>query len=130
VQSKTLKQWVPFFAWVVFIFVGSSIPRLPGNPFGMPPWSDKVAHFLEYLILAFLFYRGIRGERWRMGFPAWLIVLATGLVIASIDEYHQAYIPGRDSNIRDWTADMAGVMTGALIGMRRYRALAGRPEKA
>jgi VanZ family protein len=65
-----------------------------------------------------------------MGFPAWLIVLATGLVIASIDEYHQTYIPGRDTNIWDWTADMTGVVTGALIGMRRYRALAGRPEKA
>lgn len=129
-RSKTLKQWLPFFVWVVLIFVGSSIPRLPGNPFGMPVWSDKVAHFLEYLILAFLFYRGICGERWRMGFPAWLIVLATGLVIASIDEYHQMYIPGRDSNIWDWIADMAGVATGAFIGMRRYRASARRPGRA
>jgi len=130
VQSKNLKRWLPFFVWVVLIFVGSSIPRLSGDVFGVPPWSDKVAHFLEYLILAFLFYRGVRGERWRMGFPAWFIVLATGLVIASIDEYHQEYIPGRDANIWDWTADMAGVVTGALIGMRRYRAFAKRPEKA
>ena len=129
-QSKTLKQWVPFFAWVVLIFVGSSIPRLPGNPFGMPRGADKVAHFLEYLILAFLFYQGLREERWRKGFPAWFIVLATGLVIASIDEYHQEYIPGRDANIWDWAADMAGIVTGALIGMRRYRAFAKRPEKA
>jgi VanZ family protein len=130
VRSKTLKQWLPFFLWTVLIFVGSSIPRLPGNPFGLPTWSDKVAHFLEYLILAFLFYRGIRGERWRMGIPAWLVVISTGLVIASIDEYHQMYIPGRDSNILDWTADMAGVATGALIGMRRYRGTAGGPERA
>jgi VanZ family protein len=130
VQSKTLKQWLPFFVWVVLIFVGSSIPRLSGDPFGMPRGSDKVAHYIEYLILAFLFYRGVRGERWRMGFPAWLIVLATGLVIASVDEYHQTYIPGRDANIWDWTADMAGIMTGALIGMRRYRTLARRSEKA
>jgi len=129
VRSNTLKQWLPFFAWVVLIFVGSSIPRLPGNPFGLPQWSDKVAHFMEYLILAFLFYRGIRVERWRMGIPAWLIVLGTGLAIASIDEYHQEYIPGRDANGWDWAADMAGVATGALIGMRRYRATAGRPEK-
>ncbi|MCX5752445.1 MAG: VanZ family protein [Candidatus Krumholzibacteria bacterium] len=128
-QLKTLKQWLPFFVWVILIFVGSSIPRLSADPFGMPPYSDKVAHYLEYLILAFLFYRGIRGERWRMGFPAWFVVLATGLAIASIDEYHQAYIPGRDANIWDWTADMAGIVTGALIGMRRYRGLARRPEK-
>jgi VanZ family protein len=130
VQSKTLKQWLPFFAWVVLVFVGSSIPRLPGNPFGLPQWSDKVAHFLEYLVLAFLFYRGVHGGRSRARFPAWFVVLATGLVIASIDEYHQLYIPGRDANIWDWTADMAGIVTGALIGMRRYRASALRSEKA
>jgi VanZ family protein len=130
VQPRTLKQWIPFFVWVVLIFVGSSIPRLPGNPFGLPQWSDKVAHFLEYLVLAFLFYRGIRGGRGRMGIPVWLIVLAAGFVIASIDEFHQQYIPGRDANGWDWTADMAGVAVGALIGMKRYAARARRPENA
>jgi VanZ family protein len=129
-RSSTMKQWLPFFAWVVIIFIGSSIPQLPGNPFGLPRGSDKVVHFLEYLILAFLFYRGIRGERWRMGLPAWLIVLAAGLVIASVDEYHQTYIPGRDASIKDWAADMTGVAIGTLIGLRRYRSLAGRSEKA
>ncbi len=125
-----MRQLLPFFIWTILIFVGSSIPRLSGDEFGMPAWSDKVAHFLEYLILAFLFYRGIRGERWRRGVPAWLIVLSTGLVIASVDEYHQAFIPGRDANIFDWAADMAGVASGALVGMRRYRARAGSAEQA
>jgi VanZ family protein len=125
-----MRQLFPFFVWTILIFVVSSVPRLPGDVFGMPTWSDKIAHFLEYLILAFLFYRGIRGERWRMGVPAWLIVLVTGLVIASVDEYHQAFIPGRDSNVFDWTADMAGVASGTLIGMRRYRPRAGAAEQA
>jgi VanZ family protein len=125
-----MRQLLPFFIWTILVFSVSSIPRLSGDEFGMPAWSDKIAHFLEYLILAFLFYRGIRGERWRMGVPAWLIVLATGLVIASIDEYHQEYIPGRDSNILDWIADMAGVAGGALIGMKRYRARVGDAEQA
>lgn len=125
-----MKQLLPFFAWTILVFAVSSIPRLSGDEFGVPAWSDKVAHFLEYLILAFLFYRGIRGERWRMGVPAWLIVLATGLAIASVDEYHQSYIPGRDSNIFDWIADMAGVASGTMLGMRRYRARAGDAEQA
>ena len=120
---------MPFFGWVVLIFVGSSIPRLSGDDFGMPPYADKAAHFLEYLILAFLFYRGVRGDGRRMGLHALFIVLGTGLVIASIDEYHQSFIPGRDSNVGDWIADMAGIATGALIGIRRHRALSRRPEK-
>ena len=129
-HRNTLKQWLPFIIWVVVIFVVSSIPRLSGEEFGMPFGSDKVAHFVEYAILAFLFYRGERGERWRMGVPAWVLVIAAGLVIAMIDEYHQRYIPGRDSNFVDWAADAAGIITGTLIGMRRYRSIARRAEKA
>jgi VanZ family protein len=128
VQSKTLKRWVPFFVWMALIFVGSSIPRLSGDEFGLPRYADKVAHFLEYLVLGYLFYRGIRGEGRRMGFHALLIVIATGMVIASIDEFHQSFIPGRDANFWDATADMAGIMTGALIGIGRTWALFGRPE--
>ena len=126
---STLKPWLPFIVWVALIFVGSSIPQFPGEVFSMPRGADKVAHFIEYMILAFLFYRGERGERWRMGVPAWFLVIVAGLVIATVDEYHQRYIPGRDSNILDWTADAAGIMSGTLIGMWRHRRLARRAEK-
>jgi hypothetical protein len=130
VRRNTLRQWIPFIVWVALIFVVSSIPRLSGEVFGMPRGSDKAAHFIEYAILAFLFYRGERGERWRMGVPAWLLVIAAGLAIALIDEYHQRYIPGRDSNILDLAADAAGIVSGTLIGMRRYKMLGRRAEKA
>jgi VanZ family protein len=124
-----MRRWIPFFAWMVLIFIGSSIPRLSTKDLGLPSYSDKVAHCLEYLILGFLFFRGIRGEGRRMGLHALFIVIATGLVIATIDEFHQSYIPGRDANFWDWTADMTGVVIGALIGLGRTRALVRRPEK-
>jgi VanZ family protein len=124
-----MKRWIPFFAWMILIFVGSSIPRLSTKDLGLPSYSDKVAHFFEYLILGFLFFRGIRGEGRRMGFHALFIVIVTGLAIASIDEFHQSYIPGRDADLWDWTADMAGIVTGALIGMGRTRARSRRAER-
>ncbi len=129
-QPDTLKQWLPFIIWVAIIFIVSSIPRLSGEEFGMPLGLDKAAHFIEYAILAFLFYRGERGGRWRMGVPAWSLVISAGLAIAMVDECHQRYVPGRDSSILDWTADAMGIITGTLIGMRRYRSIARRAEKS
>jgi len=130
VQWNALKSWLPFIVWMTLIFVVSSIPRLSGENFGMPLGSDKIAHFMEYAVLAFLFYRGARGERWRIAIPACLIVIVAGLTIASVDEYHQRFVPGRDSNIIDWVTDAAGIVIGTLIAMRRYRCAARRVEKA
>ena len=129
VQRNTLMQWVPFIVWVVLVFVVSSIPHLAVPSLGMPRWSDKIAHFVEYAVLAFLFYRGERGKGRRMGIPAWLLVIAVTLAIASVDEYHQRFIPGRDSSIWDWTADAVGIVIGTLIGLVRFGTLSRRPEK-
>jgi VanZ family protein len=130
VRRNTLKQWLPFIIWAALVFVVSSIPRLSVPDLGMPRWSDKVAHFIEYAVLAFLFYRGEGGQRWRMGIPAWLLVIVATLAIASLDEYHQRFIPGRDSSIMDWTADGAGIVVGTVIGMVRFGTFSRRAEKA
>lgn len=130
-RRKSLKRWVPLFCWVALIFVVSSIPRLSlGEKFGMPLEADKVAHFIEYLILAFLFYRGMRDERWGKALPAWLLVVSACLAIATVDEFHQEFIPGRDANIWDWLADAAGIVSGTLIAMRRLKLVEKGAEKA
>jgi VanZ family protein len=129
-QRNSIRQWLPFILWMALIFAVSSIPRLSGEQFGMPRWSDKVAHFIEYAILAFLFYRGEGGGRWRLGVPAWLLVIVAGIAIGGVDEFHQRFVPGRDSNIIDLAADAAGVVTGTLIGMWRFRTIGKRVETA
>jgi VanZ family protein len=96
----------------------------------MPLGADKVAHFIEYLILAYLFYRGARDERWGRVLPAWLLVIIVCGGIGTIDELHQRFIPGRDPNIWDWVADTAGIVSGTLIGMRRFKPGERAAEKA
>lgn len=130
-RSKSPKQWIPLFCWVTLIFVGSSIPRLSlGEKFDMPLGADKVAHFIEYLILAFLFYRGMRGERWGKALPAWLFVVVACLAIGTLDEFHQRFIPGRDANIWDWLADATGIVSGTLIAMYRLKPIEKDVENA
>ena len=96
----------------------------------MPLGADKVAHFIEYLILAFLFYRGMRGERWGKALPAWLFVVVACLAIGTLDEFHQRFIPGRDANIWDWLADATGIVSGTLIAMHRFKPVEKDAENA
>ena len=75
---------------------------------------DKALHAIEYGGLAFLLCRGSRGEG-----ASWLTAFTFSLVVvcayALSDEWHQAFVPGRDSNVRDWMADTVGGSIGVVF---------------
>jgi VanZ family protein len=101
--------WVPVIAYVVIIFTLSAQPNL------QPPVhfenSDKYCHMLEYGGLGFLLVRAVRASaRLRLAWVAALSVTLAGAAIAACDEKFQSFIPGRDSSIHDWTADVAGLL--------------------
>ena len=74
--------------------------------------SDTLLHGVEYGGLAALFVRALRrhGFEWRAAFAA--SALLASLYGAS-DEYHQAFVPGRNSTVSDWIADCVGGVLGA-----------------
>ncbi|MFA9376944.1 MAG: VanZ family protein [Lachnotalea sp.] len=74
----------------------------------------KAAHMTEYACLAVaiafpLYVYGVRG--------IWLMFFAGGLCVsyAGLDEYHQAFVAGRTSTIRDVAIDSIGVICGVII---------------
>ncbi|MEW5701987.1 MAG: VanZ family protein [Candidatus Zixiibacteriota bacterium] len=101
--------------YAIVVIVVSSWPRLrlPAIPIGN---LDKVAHFGQYLILAYLVGRG-----WAYDVPSHrrlvsLTAVAIVVVFAGLDEYHQAWVPGREADVFDWLADLSGIMVGFTIG--------------
>lgn len=77
--------------------------------------SDKVLHFLAYLILAFLFWIALNGDRkvcWRKA-ASWAALL-TMIVYGVIDELVQGYV-GRSCDRMDLAADSAGVFAGLIL---------------
>jgi len=77
--------------------------------------SDKVLHFLAYLILVFLFWIVLNPNRkvcWRKA-AAWLVLLAM-LVYGIMDELLQGYW-GRSCDVMDLVADLAGVFAGLIL---------------
>jgi VanZ family protein len=111
--SRTLANWLPVVLWAGVIFAFSSIPSL-GTELGI--WDTilrKGAHATEYAVLGFLLARAIGRAA-----PA----LALGVLYATSDELHQAFVRGRHASPRDVAIDTAGLLLGLLAWRRAARA--------
>lgn len=99
------RPWLPSILWAIAILTVSSIPKLAiRGPLFLG--CDKVAHFIEYLILgvALRYWSGDGRRRF----------VAGGIFFAVLDEFHQSFIPGRDASIWDAVADALGIVVGFL----------------
>lgn len=125
---KRLGRWIwavgpvlLYAALIVFLSSRQSLPKVRFN--------DKVMHFGEYAVFAFLINRALL-----LLFPTWSVRKGTfwAVVIASLfgvtDEIHQSFVPNRDASIYDLFADMAGSAVGAMayVAWADLRARLGR----
>jgi len=131
------RAWLPVVLYVLAIFAVSSIPSLtpPGPKFVS---QDKIAHFVEYLILGALMYRAAGRSTSPSPIGSFGFILAVCTSIAAADELYQYTVPGRQMSAVDWAADALGSAAGcALMVLRSLRrehrsgsAGANRPEEA
>ena len=106
------RPWLPALIAGIAILTVSSVPRLaPRGP--LFPGCDKLAHFIEYLILgvALRYWSGDGRKRF----------LAGGIGFAILDELHQMFIPGRHASGWDVLADTLGLVVGFVWSKRFVR---------
>ena len=116
-----LWNWGPAVLQMAAIFVLSSQPRLPSLPGGLTGYTG---HFIGYFILGVALVRGFAHGRWagvttKAAALAWLTAAAYGFS----DEFHQSFVPGRDSSVADWVADAGGAAAGIAIALAWRRRL-------
>lgn len=104
--------WAPpvLYAALIFHFSSESNP-LPGLTALV--W-DKALHTTEYAGFASLLCRALRGEGLRR-WPAVALAVLLASAYAATDEWHQLFVSGRDSDVRDWLADTIGATAGSGI---------------
>jgi hypothetical protein len=106
-KRRFIFYWVPVILYAAGIFALSSLTAVPE----MPKKSDKILHFLEYSLFAFLLWRALARDRiGTLERGRVLIVVLIGSLYAATDEIHQSYVPGRYASIYDWFADVAGIL--------------------
>jgi VanZ family protein len=133
-----LTAYVPLIIWTfVVLGLGSGIGSMnetsriirPLLEFIFPPaapetlaiyhgYIRKLAHFVEYAVLAFFAFRAFGPYKHRYG-----LALALAASIAALDEFNQSLNPARTSSPWDVALDVAGaaftIAIFALIAIRR-----------
>jgi len=107
-MNKFLKYWLPVLIWAGVIFVLSSIPSLKTD-LEQDFLLRKVAHMVEFAILALLLYRALNQEK--MSFYRKLVFsFIFALFYAFTDELHQCYVIGRHGSLIDVGIDSVGIL--------------------
>ncbi len=132
---RWLKQWWPALAWAVVIstfstgaFTSENTSRiiipilhwlLPSAPRETLDFIHhiirKCAHFTEYFILSWLILRGIRAGRKETHLAWALLAILLVAGYASLDEFHQSFVPGRTAAVGDVLIDTSGGTAAQLI---------------
>lgn len=109
--------------WGLFLLALTSWPSPPEVPVvSAIPDFDKVVHALLYGVEGFLLYFAVA---WPGGARlSWLRALAIAGALAvwgTLDEIHQAWIPGRSMEAADALTDTVAGFAGALVASVRSR---------
>lgn len=106
--------WAPVVGYAVAIHLVSSLSELPPSP---GPFIDKHWHALEYGGFTAVWARALAGGRLFKLTPMVALVSAlSASCYGAIDEWHQSFVPGRDSSVWDLAADAIGAaLTGAAL---------------
>ena len=108
------------------IFYASSITIIPGPA----SWfSDTVLHIACYFGLALVTLRALAHGTWKgvtggAAIAAWLVATLYGVT----DEWHQVYVPGRTSELRDLVNDAVGAL--AAVGVAGAWGIMRGPSRA
>lgn len=119
--------YLPLLLGCVAIFVASS---MPGPPIPTPlifPHSDKLLHGCAYTVLGILAFFGAARRTGAAERPARIEASLVAALYGASDEIHQAFVPGRTSELLDLAADSVGGLLGAFVlGPMLWRAWARR----
>lgn len=105
-----LSAYVPIVLWTGFIFVLSSQKTLPGPD--LYAWDfvfKKTAHVFVYFVLFLLIHRAMHSLHIKNIIQASFVALFFSILYAFSDEFHQSFVPGRTSTIRDLLYDSLGI---------------------
>ena len=98
----------------IFILTHVSLARVP-HWIVQTHMSDKIFHYLAYLVLVFLLWFVIspyKKVKWHRATAWWVVFVVVWYGV--VDEVLQGYV-GRTCDVMDFFADLAGTLTGLIL---------------
>ena len=112
--AERILRWIPALAMMVAIFTLSALPASKVPTFGAyDVYIKKIGHAIGYGLLGVSYYYALptglpRGVRWVMA-----LTLSLGFALS--DEFHQSFVEGRTSSLRDVAIDGAGATLALFL---------------
>jgi len=120
--SRPGVAWILYLLWAGAIWVGSSLSLGPESPLHLT-FPDKLGHAIEFGLLGALGANALL-TRTRLSATkkgrdrAWLGAVTLAALWGIVDEVHQLFVPGRQSDPLDAVADVIGAAVGAWLLIR------------
>jgi VanZ family protein len=138
-QKQILKTWIAAGLWMTLIAIESTdwlsaehtsrilyplLHFLFGlDPAGFEVWHHyirKLGHFVGYFTLSFFLFRAWRATLRLPWAPRWALRWATiaffmSALVASLDEWHQSFIPSRTGVFSDVVLDSFAALTAQVL---------------
>jgi VanZ family protein len=138
-QKQLLKAWIAALLWMVLIAIESTdwlssehtsrilyplLHFLIGLDLArfevVHHYIRKCGHFVGYFALSFLLFRAWRATLRLPWAPRWTLRWATiaffmSALVASLDEWHQTFIPSRTGAISDVILDSCAALTAQVL---------------
>ncbi|MBL7987716.1 MAG: VanZ family protein [Chlorobi bacterium] len=114
---------LPLIFYCAVIYYISSLPSPPTPDLGFD-LGDKLIHAGAFGLMGLF---AIRAARWFGEGKTLVEWIVLGVIFCTaygaLDELHQSYVPGRDADVMDWVADVAGaILAGGAVWLAvRYR---------
>lgn len=108
------------FSYCLLIFCLSHTPNLRPPAPEFIPHLDKLLHFIAYAIMAGFAY--LTFFQWRVRSLV-LTSIFFCVIYGATDEFHQSFIPGRETDFFDLVADTLGAATSALLFQKKEAAI-------
>jgi VanZ family protein len=120
-RMRRYGRWLPSLAWMLFLSYWSGQSSLPIDHTAVSKdLLHKLAHVGAYAVLAALNRWALAGAQ-RAALWAWVLAAAFG----AVDEWHQAFTPGREAAVRDWLLDALAAAAAAPVADRVVRTSRG-----
>ena len=118
VRWRVYLYGLPAMGWAVFLMVAALAPSLgPIEDIDIVSHQDKLMHFFEYFVLAFLtalaLLRGTKRDREFITKATFASVAAYGVLL----EVLQVLVPERDFSLLDLGVNVVGALVGTLVGV-------------
>jgi len=122
VESTALMSAQNTSQWLLPLWIKLFGPITPERWAVVHHWIRKTGHFVGYGLVSLAFFEG-----WRATFSArtrnraWVfavvgpLALVSTLLLASWDEWHQSFLPGRTGKISDVGIDFSGAIVAHLV---------------